>query len=251
MNYDVSVLTGHWPFRYLRESDLKQQTARYARCGITGGCISSLDAIFYNDPWEADKKLWEQTKDTPWELSMCVNPILPWTERKVCDAYQIGIRHIRLYPGIHQYPLAEANGIVELAGNLGMTVTITGRLEDGRLSYLLQQQDVSVHDCLVLAEQNSHTRIMLSGFYIHELRAIDKQFQNLYVDTAGLCHGLDPVQVLLQYIPMDRILFGSLYSLQCLESHLLNLPEQYKEHILSQNAEIFMHGTSAFKNEND
>lgn len=247
MNYDVSAFTGHWPFRYLRENTMEQQAARYSSWNITGGCISSLDAIFFNDPWEADKKLWEKTKNTSWELSMCANPRLPWTEKRMEQACTLGIRHIRLYPGIHQYDSLEASSIVKLAGKLGMTVTITARLEDNRLCYLLQQQNVSVRDCLTLAAQNPNTRILLSGFYIHELRAIDIQLQNLYVDTAGLCHGLEPVQVLLQHVPLDRILFGSLYPLQCLESQLLNLPEQYKTSILTQNAERFLHDPSVSK----
>ena len=245
MNYDVSAFTGHWPFRRLRENDLEKQLSRFSHWGITGGCISSLDAIFYNDPWEADKILWEAIRDTNWELSMCANPCLPWIEDRIIDARNLGIRHIRLYPGIHHYRLSDANSIIKLAGRLGMTGTITARLEDKRLCYLLCQHEVNVTECVTLAEENPNTRVMLSGFYIHELGTIDRKVPNLYVDTAGLCHGLDPVDVLLEAIPVDRILFGSLYPLQCLESNLLNLPEQLREQILSQNVHEFMHSDFA------
>lgn len=240
MNYDFSAFSGHWPYRYLRRSTVSEQLAEYERLGFSGGCMSSLDAIFYNDPWEADAPLLSALSGTGWKLSMCVNPLLPWAEQALRHAHSLGVRHLRLYPGIHRYPVHAAAEVCALAEELHMAVIITGRMEDARLCYLLDQRPVSAEDCTALAAQFPNVPFLLSGFNLSELTALSTA-QNLWTDTSGLCHGLYPVEVLIGGgFPVDKILFGSMSPLQCLQSHLLNLPEDHKTHILSTNPKGFL-----------
>lgn len=241
MNYDFSAFSGQWPYRLLRGSGVTDMLAEHRQLGISGGCMSSLNAIFYNDPWEADGPLLKALSGTGWELAMCVNPMLPWAEQSVRGARSLGVRHIRLYPGIHHYALDAASGVCRLAEQLQMTVMIVGRMEDPRLCYLLDQQSVRAADCFTVARQHPMARFLLVGFYGSELSACGATPGNLWTDTSGLCHGLYPVQTLTEAgFPPDRILFGSLSPLQCLHSHLLNLPERDKTDILSGNAERFL-----------
>ena len=240
MNYDVSAFSGHWPYRHLRRSTISEQLAEYERLRFSGGCMSSLDAIFYNDPWEADEPQLRALSGTGWKLAMCVNPLLPWTEPAVRHAHGLGVRHLRLYPGIHRYSIHAAAEVCALAEELNMTVIITGRLEDERLYYLLDQRPVSIADCIALAAQFPNVPFLLSGFYLSELTGLSIP-QNLWIDTSGLCHGLCPVQALIEGgFPPEKILFGSLSPLQCLHSHLLNLPEDRKSDILSTNSKHFL-----------
>lgn len=241
MNYDFSAFTGHWPFRRLGRSSLPELLADYKKHGISGGILSSLDAVFYNDPWEADGPLLDALAGSPWELAMCVNPRLPWAEAAIRNAHSLGVRHLRLYPGIHHYPLQEAADICPLAAELNMTVIITGRMEDERLCYLLEQQPVSPGACVALARRFPDTRFLLTYFYLSELLCCGSVPKNLWTDTSGLCHGLHPIQNLMEGgFPSDQIVFGSLTPLQCLESHLLNLPDTHKSNILSANPTRFL-----------
>lgn len=235
MNYDFSAFSGHWPYRYLRRSTVSEQLTEYERLRFSGGCMSSLDGIFYNDPWEADAPLLRALSGTGWKLAMCVNPSLPWTEQTVRHAHSLGVRHLRLYPGIHRYPIHAAAEVCALADALHMPVIITGRMEDERLCYLLNQRPVSAKECIALAAQFPNVTFLLSGFYLSELTGLSIP-QNLWTDTSGLCHGLHPVQALIESgFPPEKILFGSMSPLQCLHSHLLNLPEDRKTDILSSN----------------
>lgn len=241
MNYDFSAFSGHWPYRFLRGSSVTEQLAEYKQLGFSRGCMSSLNAIFYNDPWEADGPLLKVLSGTGWKLAMCVNPRLPWTEQSIRHAHSLGVRHMRLYPGIHRYPLGTADEICRLAEQLQMTVIITGRMEDPRLCYLLDQQSVCAADCFTLAQQHPMTKFLLTGFYGGEISGHGAVPENLWTDTSGLCHGLHPVQTLIEAgFPSDKILFGSLSPLQCLHSHLLNLPEFNKTDILSTNPKRFL-----------
>ena len=218
MRYDYAAYTGHWPFRKLRQGDLSQVLEKYKTAGFSGGCISSLDAIFYHDSWEADGPLLDAIRDTGWELALCVDPTLPWWELRLREARELGVRFLRLYPGIHGYDIRDTEPLWKVAEELGVTVLITARLEDERLCRLFDQGRVSIEDCAAMAERFPRVRTILSGFYRHELLALTHWPDNLWTDTSGLRHGsLDK--------HYDRAVFGSGFPLQCLESHLLNLPE--------------------------
>lgn len=242
MNYDFSTFSGHWPFRRIRNHDLSRQLSMCGGLGISGGVMSSLEAIFYNDPWEADLPLLEALPEH-WQLAMCVNPSLPRTEAAVEDAHSRGVRFLRLYPCIHDYPLDDAclHRVCAPAARLGMTVILTARMEDDRLCYLLRQRPVPIDDCLALARKYPGTRFLLSGFYLAELTQALPLPENLWADTAGLCHGLDPVTTLIDAgFPAEKLVFGSFSPLQCADSHLLNLPGNRAETILSQNGQSLL-----------
>lgn len=241
MNYDVSALCGHWPFRYLRGSAAADRLRAYERLGFYGGCMASLDAVFYNDPWEADSRLLRELEGSGWRLAMCVDPGLPWMEEAVRHARSLGAAHIRLYPGIHRYCAGEAEPVLRLAAELGMTVTVTARLEDARLTHLLEQQEVSGEAFAALVGAYPGTKVLLSGFYLGELTQLGAVPDNLWADTAGLCHGLEPVEELLAAgFPLERLTFGSLSPLQCVQSYLLNLPEEHRDRLLRENPRKFL-----------
>lgn len=107
-----------------------------------------------------------------------------------------------------------------------MTLLLTARLEDERLCRLLDQGSVPIEHCAAMADRFPKVRTVLSGFYRQELHTLSLWPDNLWTDTCGLRHG--PMEK-----HYDRTVFGSGFPLQCLESHLLNLPESAKRQILS------------------
>ena len=50
MYLDAAAFCGHWPYYYLRDGQLPQVVEMLKKSDINGGLMSSLDAIFYNDP---------------------------------------------------------------------------------------------------------------------------------------------------------------------------------------------------------
>lgn len=233
MRYDFTAFTGHWPFRRLRQGTLEAVLKKYREAGFSGGVISSLDAIFYNDPWEADGPLLEQLRDTGWELAMCLDFNLPRWEDRMAEASSTGVRFVRLYPGIHGYSILDTASLWRAAEELGMTLLITARLEDERLCHLLDQGKVSLTDCAAMAQRFSQVPTVVSGFYLGELCGLASWPENLWTDTTGLRHG--PLTS-----HWERMVFGSGFPLNCVESHLLNLPESARQVALEANPQILL-----------
>lgn len=78
----------------------------HTRNGISSGYITSLNSIFYNDPFEGEVELHEKIKTSLYKHIMTVNPMLPGIrvdmERAIKDFY---IKGVRVYPGYHGYDL--------------------------------------------------------------------------------------------------------------------------------------------------
>lgn len=237
MHSDFCAFAGRWPFRRLRRGCLGDVLADGAARGITGGLMSSLDAIFYNDPWEADGPLLAALAGTGWRLAMAVDPTLPRSGARLERGARAGAAAVRLYPGIHGYGL-DSPCVAELlraAEDMRLPVLVTVRLEDPRLEYLLRQRPVETALLPELAARYPRTALVASNCPGALLPAAGAE--NLWADTAGLGQELFPFEGLP--FAAERLLFGSCAPLQCLDSALLNLPPERRETILARNAEAF------------
>ncbi len=239
MYYDLSAFAGHWPFRRLRNGEIGAELEHLKKYGIGGGLISSLDAIFYNDPWEADGELAELLREKGFRAAVCVNPDLPHAAAEL-ERHAGSAGAVRLYPGIHGYECPGASELARLAGELGLPVLLTARLEDRRLEYLLRQREVDILKWAELASKTPETRFLFTGFYRGELDMLPDPPENVWADTSGLCHDLFPFEVCA--FPADRLVFGSMSPLQCLESAVINVPGELRDGIMGRNPERFLKG---------
>lgn len=243
MFYDFGAFSGHWPFRHLRGSTTSEMLKSYHESGIDGGLMSSLDAVFYNDPWEADLPLLHELHGTRWKLAMSVNPKLPWTPMALQRGKEAGAAAIRLYPCVHDYRLTDAAVVntCRFAAELGLPVIITSRLDHDWFTYILQQREPNMAELQQLLTLCPQTRYILSNYYLGEVTWFDRLPEHVWIDVAGLRQDMFPFEVLeSRGIPMDRVLFGSLAPLQCLSSVLLNIPEHLKQRVMRDNCQSFL-----------
>lgn len=240
MYFDAAAFCGHWPYYHLRQGSLPQVLQKLKAAGIEGGFLSSLEAIFYNDPWEADGPLTEELKNTNWRVAMSVNPDLPWAQQLVRQGFDAGAGAVRLYPCIHGY---EEDGqqvisICRFAGQLGLPVILTLRMEDERMQYLLRQKNPDFARIRKLTQQCPQTRFLLSNCLVHQVDELLPLPSNVWFDTAGF-----KGEFYLEdqkSIPGERILFGSFTPLQAVSSAVLSVPEAQKEPIMCGNFHDFL-----------
>lgn len=234
MYFDAAAFCGNWPYYYLRDGQLSQVRENLGKANIDGGLMSSLDAMFYNDPWEADGKLLAALKGTNWRLAMCVNPVLPWAESLLRQGAAAGVGAVRIYPCIHGYQEDDerAVAICRLAGELELPVIVTMRVEDARMAYLLKQQDPNCACIRHLIAQCEHTKFILSNCLVHQVGELLPLPRNVWFDTAGFKGEFYLEQ---QEIAQDRILFGSFAPLQAHSSALLSVPDRMKQALMREN----------------
>lgn len=236
MYFDAAAFCGHWPYRYLREAELTQILGCMKQNSIGGGWMSSLDAVFYNDPWEADCRLVEALAGTNWRVAMSVDPTQPWAEELLRRGKTAGACAVRLYPCIHDYNEDDERvvSLCRLAGALGLPVLLTLRMEDARMTYLLKQRQPDFGRIRRLIGLCAQTQFVVSNCLVHEVDELLPCLQNMWFDTAGF--KADFFLETQKSIPKDRILFGSFAPLQCIKSALLCVPEALKAAVMQENA---------------
>ena len=104
--FDGNCFVGNWPFYRVNETTDEELIKVHSRYGITGGFLSSLEAIFYQDPFVAEKQLARQIKGTAYKHIMVLNPTLPaWKDDLARCVEKFEIAGVRLLPGFHGYSL--------------------------------------------------------------------------------------------------------------------------------------------------
>lgn len=225
MNYDINCFTGHWPFAYLRHTGMAELIRVHTSAGIESGALASLDSIFYNDPSEGDEIMFPEAAAAGYKPVMSVNPRLPMTMH---DIERLNPSAVRVYPAVHGYKLCDSC-MMELADGLsaiGMPLLVSGRLSAVREAYLTVWHDPDPSDAADFIKANPKLRIALLSYDKSELfyPALSKAITdsgNVYYDVSWL-RGVR-VEELADKLTADRMLYGSLHPLMCLESTRLTV----------------------------
>ena len=178
---------------------------------------------------------------------MGINPLLPAAVESVYEAYKRwGIRGVRIYPGYHGYRLDDSR-LASLAGlleELCLPLMVTMRLEDERLNYLITPRTVTPEEQLALPALYPRLRLIYTGMQTYEVIGLSETFaqdQNLFAETSFFKSPCTVFEDVLKAVPAGRILYGSGYPLNCLQSTLIALekadvPQETKRKILWDNA---------------
>ena len=246
---DVNCMLGHWPFRKLNKNTFEDLKNVHRCNGISHGYVSSLNSIFYNDPFEGDEELHEIIKASDYEHILTINPTLPAFIEDIKKGVALfNIKGVRIYPGYHNYKLhcKSVDILCSLLKELNLLLYLTLRLEDERTDYLIQPQKLSVEDISSFLKNHPDNSILLGTAHYHEILALKEDISchdNVFFETSGLKDQLFIVEKLLNTFSADKLLFGSLHPLYCLKSSLLlvekaQISESVKEMILGSNADL-------------
>lgn len=248
---DINCLFGSWPFRKLHRSRLEDLAQIHAENGFSRCCVSSMNSIFYNDPFEAELDLHEALKGTGWFHILTVNPALPCFEDDIAfGAERFGIRGVRVYPGYHGYGLGDPcmKKLLAALRRLRLPLFLTLRLEDERLDYLLHPRKIGVPgELLQFVSSAEDVPVLLLNLRWGEIQSCAEMLKtrkNLYFDTSGIKDPVESVEHIVELVGDRRLIYGSQYPLNALKSTLYevtmaDLPQESKNRILAENAEDF------------
>jgi len=244
---DVNCLVGHWPFRKLYHNTFSDLIKAHSENGIVSGYVSSLNSIFYNDPFEGEEELHEVIKNTGYHHVLTINPTLPAFEEDIIRGIKLfNISGVRIYPSYHGYHLdcPQAKQLCEVLRKYNLPLFLTLRMEDERLSYIYQPIPLSIKEIQFFVETNIDIKMLLLNIRFNEIMTLKNillDAPNILFDTSGLKDQLFNVEKLVAALGDKKMVYGSLYPLFCLKSTLFEVTKaqistQSMERILFRNS---------------
>lgn len=249
-SFDCNGLLGEWPFRRFYHGGMEGLRRVWDQAGIGAGAVSTLRSVFYNDPMEAEELLAEALKGTGCLHILGVNPALPAAALSVDEAVErFGIRGVRLYPGYHGYRLDDPcmDRLYAVLRKHRLPLVVSLRLEDERLNYLVKPRTLTTEELTALPDRMPGVKILYTGIQAYEatgMAAAFREKENLYLETSWFKSAVHPFEDVTAVIPAEKVLYGSGYPLNCLQSTMTALDhstisEEAKAMILRENAARF------------
>lgn len=213
---DINCFTGNWPFFRLRCNTVEKLKKLHSEAHISSGLISSLEAVFYQDPYEAELQLAQQIEGTAYKHAMILNPMLPaWQDDLKRAARDLKISAVRIMPGYHRYLLTDSvmDSVASALRDLNLPLVITLRVRDERTAWMIQPELIQMPDVASFVSKNPDIPVLLTGIRVNELRSLDPSqvpWDNLYADISMFKEGFHPLESAweLEYV-RGHILFGS------------------------------------------
>lgn len=242
---DFNCFAGGWPFHRVRTDSLEKLARLHAQNGIDGGYVSSTDAIFYNDPYEADARLASEIKTMPrYRHVITVNPTLPGCMSGIRRALRDwDVAGVRILPGFHDYFLnsAPVKALCELLREYRLPLFLTLRMEDERVTYLLHPKNVPAWDIAQFISTQEGFPILVCNARANEIGVIKPLYEHrkdVFCDCSGLKDSLYCIEEAYQRGILERCVYGSLAPVFCLASSLITvekskIPEALKKQILT------------------
>ena len=211
---DLNCFSGNWPFHKVRYNTVEKIAQLHKRCGIEGGLISACEAIFYQDPYEAEVSLAKELAGTGYYHAMTLNPTLPaWKDDLRRCIEVLGTKAVRLVPGYHNYTLNDEI-MIEVTDALKaykLPLLLTLRTEDDRTTWMIKPRSIPMDEVKVFLENHKDIPTLLANIRLNEIAALAELFaarNNLFTDTSGFMRGLFPVDTAYPLVN-GQLVFGS------------------------------------------
>ncbi len=212
--FDCNCFSGNWPFHSVRCNTPDKLLAAHRQAGFTGGLISSFEAVFYRDPWEADARLLDSVAGTPYVCAQTINPLHPGWEGMLRRGVEAGVRAVRVYPGFHGY-LCDSPALGALCDALrgyGLPLVLTLRLEDARFTHMFHPAPVSTEylEAFLYAQPGLPT--LLTNIEYSELIALMPQIRSrgdVWADVSGMRSGQFVIERLAAADAASCLVYGS------------------------------------------
>ncbi|HWB11287.1 MAG TPA: amidohydrolase family protein [Pirellulales bacterium] len=232
---DVYVWLSRWPFRRLPADDTRQLVAKLKAGGVKTAWAGSFDGLFHRDLATVNERLTADCRELGDGLLRpfgSVNPKLPEWEDDLRRCHEVhAMPGVRLAPAYHGYSLEDPAVARLLAGaaERRLLVEILVSLEDQRTQTTLGRvPQLELAPLADLVKQTPGLRLVLLGAFHGGAKrdAIERLAASgeVYFEIATL-EGMGGISRLIEWVTVERILFGSSSPFFYFDSARLKLQE--------------------------
>jgi uncharacterized protein len=229
------------------------------KCGVVKSYCSSINSIFYSDPFHGDIELNKAiNQKNEYRHILTVNPRIPgyvYDIEKGIEKFDIS--GVKIFPSYHGYDL-DSNILLQLCKqlqNYNLPLFISLRLEHKDMNYILDVPECDIKNAGKLLNKVTNIDLVFLTIRSKEIYAVKEYFSgdsNVYFDTSGLKDGLFAIEKLLEKVDYRQMLYGSLYPMYPLKSTYFlveraMLDESVKEAVFFGNAERVLLGKGGGK----
>lgn len=226
---DCNCFVGSWPFYRVRKSTFSDLRFLHKQNGISGGFVSSLEAIFWNDPWEAETILAEAISHEPaYRHVMTVVPTLSGMWHDLLRARDaLSIAGVRLLPGFHDYALEDEciRPLFDFLRSNKLPLFLTLRMENERITHMFRPRELPLSEVRSFLENEYGFPIIICNVRDDELTDLAADIlsrDDVFVDTSGSKPILFALEErIAQRGLLPRIVYGSGAPLNCMASSML------------------------------
>jgi len=220
--FDVSAWIGSYPFRGIPHSSLDDLKRKMTELRIERAIVAPFEAIFWENNLDAYEQ-WAKQLATHSELELwpVVRPGATHGLERLLDRFKP--RGIRLLPNYHCYRLSDRSvePILNLARERDMIVQVFARIADERWHHMLHLPGVDTADLEYLTSVCPDQRVLISGLNSHSFLAPRLRDQPmLYADVSRVRGPQFAIEKLVNELPANKLIFGSLWPIQIIEGTL-------------------------------
>lgn len=217
MNIDYNCYVGSWPFIKRRKIDFAGLRTMHEKHRIETGYVSSLNAVFYNDPFEGDLELSAIIKNSGYRQAVSINPMLPNTLFDIHRADEsFDYDAFRIYPTVHGYDFDSPRFIefYHMAVQKQKPLLIHCSFGDFRLDYLFRQSPFDMKSLEGFLKNKLKTPVILCNIRLNDIESLSNYIlsgEKIYVDMSEMRHSMYALNDLEEKGLAGKIVFGSFY----------------------------------------
>ena len=165
---------------------------------------------------------------------------------RIVDRYRP--RGIRLLPNYHGYTLRDGvvDELMAFADEHQLVVQVFAMIADPRWHFMLKVPALDPEQLDHFTSRHFNARIIVSGLQpVTRLADRARQCPHLYLDVSRVRGPVFAMEKLVRDVPVDKLLFGSLWPIQIIEATLWqitwsDLPSHTQSLILNTGFEVLM-----------
>lgn len=246
---DCSAWIGQYPFRGIERAGVAQLQEQAGELGIERVIVSPFEGIFQENGLDAYARAAAALADVGLlDVWPVVRPGALLGLEALLDRY--GPRGMRLVPGYHGYHLYDpaVETIMRIAREREMVVQVFTRIADERWHWMLKVPELPMHDIEYAVSAFDQQALVVCGLNRPQsLAPLMKVHPLLYSDVSRVRGPVFGMEQLVAEMPIDRVMFGSLWPIQIVEATLwqvisARIDPELREAILGGNARRLFSG---------